>query len=279
MTEPISIRQLSTAEVHLVVDWARQEGWAPGMHDAVAFAAADPDGFFASLHQGEPAAVVSVVNHGPDFAFLGFYICRPELRGQGYGMAVWNHAVQHAGNRVIGLDGVVAQQANYVRSGFVPAWRNVRFQGTGGGVPHPDLVDLDTIPFAPIAEMDRDLFEGDRRDFLRGWIAQPDAVRLGVIRDGELAGWGLLRPCVGGRRIGPLFARDAVTGEMLLDGLLAAAPGEAVFFDVPDSNDAATQAAQARGMSPVFETARMYKGVAQPIALDQVWGVTSFELG
>ncbi len=33
------------------------------------------------------------------------------------------------------------------------------------------------------------------------------------------------------------------------------------------------------GLSPVFETARMYTGPAPAIALDRIFGVTSFELG
>jgi len=281
MTHPESLafRQLAAAELHLAVDWARQEGWNPGIHDAASFLAADPDGFFTSLHDNEPAAIISVVNHGPDFAFLGFYICRPELRGNGYGLAVWNHALQHAGNRTIGLDGVIAQQDNYVKSGFTLAWRNIRFQGNGGGATGDGIVDLDTVPFDQIAALDAHVFEGERRDFLRNWIAQPGAIRLGVLQDGELTGWGLLRPCVVGWKIGPLYANDPVTGEMLLDGLLAAVPGESVLFDVPEPNTIAVHAARARGMTPVFETARMYRGQAPVIDINRVWGVTTFEVG
>ena len=67
----------------------------------------------------------------PAFAFLGFYIVKPELRGRGYGLRLWQAGMARLGNRIVGLDEVIAQQENYKRSGFVLAHRNIRF----GGVP------------------------------------------------------------------------------------------------------------------------------------------------
>lgn len=120
-----------------------------------------------SLHEGEPAAVISVVRYGPAFAFLGLYICRPDLRGMGYGYRVWTARLAHAGQRTIGLDGVPDQQQNYARSGFVLAWNNARYEGVGGGAPVEGLVDLDTVPFDFIARYDAHTFEADRWRFLR----------------------------------------------------------------------------------------------------------------
>lgn len=178
MIDTTTVRHVSGAEVHLLIDWARQEGWNPGLHDAACFYAADPDGFLVALHGDEPAAVISVVRYDPSFAFLGLYICRPDLRGQGYGMRVWKAGIAHAGQRTIGLDGVPQPQEDYARSGFRLAWRNRRYQGAGGGRRDVDLIDLDRVSFDQIAAYDHDVFEADRRRFLRFWIAQPDAVRL-----------------------------------------------------------------------------------------------------
>jgi hypothetical protein len=97
MSHTIDVRQLSAAELHLAIDWARQEGWNPGTFDAACFYAADPNGFFVSLHNDEPAAIVSVVRYGTSFSFLGLYICRPDLRGRGYGTRVWQAGLRYAG--------------------------------------------------------------------------------------------------------------------------------------------------------------------------------------
>ena len=279
MVDRIDVRNLCGAEAHMVVDWARREGWNPGLHDAACFYAADPEGFLVSLHDGEPAAVISVVRYDASYAFLGLYICRPELRGQGYGMRVWKAGIEHAGGRTIGLDGVPDQQENYARSGFRLAWRNRRYQGVGGGERDPGLVDLDEIAFGRITAFDYDVFEADRRRFLRFWVAQPDAVRLASVRGEQLTGWGMMRRCVDGHKIGPLLAEDIATAERLLDGLLAEVPGETVYLDVPEPNHAAVRAAEARGMTVSFETARMYAGTPPDLNLAKIWGITTFELG
>ena len=46
------------------------------------------------------------------FGFLGFYICRPDLRGKGLGLALWNAALERKPARTIGLDGVTANDAD-----------------------------------------------------------------------------------------------------------------------------------------------------------------------
>ena len=112
------IRTMRSDEIALAADWAETEGWNPGLSDASCFACVDPKGFFIGEFEGEPAATLSVVNYDERFAFLGFYIVRPDLRGRGFGLRLWNAGMEHAGGRTVGLDGVVAQQDNYRKSGF-----------------------------------------------------------------------------------------------------------------------------------------------------------------
>ena len=56
-------------------------------------------------------------------------------------------------------------------------------------------------------------------------------------------------------------------------------PAGPLFLDVPEPNAAAVALAQAAGMAPVFETARMYTRPPPPVRAERVFGVTSFELG
>ena len=126
----LRIRPMRSDEISIVVDWAAAEGWNPGFADAACFAAVDPLGFFIGEVEGVPVATVCCVNYNDHFSFLGFYIVRADLRGSGYGLSIWHAAMAHAGPRVIGLDGVVAQQQNYRRSGFELAYANVRYGGT-----------------------------------------------------------------------------------------------------------------------------------------------------
>ncbi len=285
MTAEPRIRAMERADVDLAIEWAAREGWNPGLADAEAFHAADPGGFLVSESaDGTPVACISAVRHGDDLGFIGFYIVAPERRGQGHGIAIWRAGMARLEGRLIGLDGVVAQQDAYRRSGFVLAWRNLRY---GAAAPAPvavpdgaaELVAADALPFADVAAYDAALAAGPREEFLRTWLTLPGHVALVAVRDGAPAGLGVVRPCVEGAKVGPLFADDEPTARALLAALAARAPGGPLFLDVPEGNAAAAAMAREAGMAPVFETARMYTGGAPAIPVGRVFGVTSFELG
>lgn len=89
----------------------------------------------------------------------------------------------------------------------------------------------------------------------------------------------MLRPCVNSFKIGPLFADQADIAETLLTALCAHAPERMVYFDTPEPNAAAVAMAKRRGMEPAFETSRIYKGPAPVLPLNEIFGVTTFELG
>jgi ribosomal protein S18 acetylase RimI-like enzyme len=273
------VRKMAEADLALALEWAAAEGWNPGLHDAHCFYAADPQGFFVGELDGAPVGCVSAVRYGSGFGFLGLYIVKAEHRGQGFGLELWRAALDHLGGRVIGLDGVVAQQENYRKSGFRLAFRNIRQKGRGGGAAPSGLTDLAAIPIEEILRYDGTAFPTPRAEFLKSWIGQPQAVALGVVDGRRLKGYGILRASREGFKIGPLFADDEETAERLFSGLLARAPGAAVFLDTPEANPAAVALAARYAMAPVFETARMYKNGSPEMRLERCFGVTTFELG
>lgn len=277
----LTVRTMRPDEISLAVDWAAAEGWNPGLADAACFVAVDPEGFLIGEFDGAPVATVSCVNYDARFAFLGFYIVRADLRGRGYGLRIWNAAIAHAGARVIGLDGVVAQQDNYRKSGFRLAYANVRYGGTvaAPAAPRTDVIALSEVPMAAIEADDATVFPAPRSSFLRTWIGAPGHVGYAIMRDGRLAGWGVIRPCRKGFKIGPLVADDRATAETVLSALLAKVGGGEIFLDVPSINRDAVALAQEFGLAPVFETARMYTGAIATLRLERVFGITSFELG
>jgi GNAT superfamily N-acetyltransferase len=276
-----TIRTMRPAEISLVVDWAAAEGWNPGTADAACFASVDAEGFLIGELDGTPAATVSCVNYDERFAFLGFYIVRADLRGKGYGLRIWDAAIAHAGTRVIGLDGVTAQQENYKKSGFQLAYANVRCGGTvaASAAPRADIIELSDVPFAAVEAGDAMVFPAPRSAFLRTWIGSPGHIGCAVMRDGRLSSWGVIRPCRIGFKIGPLVADDRVGAEAVLSALIARVGGGEIFLDVPGINGEAAALARDFGLAPVFQTARMYTGAIPPLRLERVFGVTTFELG
>jgi hypothetical protein len=285
-------RPLAPSEVNIALDWAAREGWNPGLADAGAFLAQDPHGFLGLFAaDGSLASIISAVRYEGGFAFVGFYICRPDLRGRGLGLGVWTQAMARLEGRIVGLDGVVAQQANYARSGFVLAHRNVRYGGPvpgGAAVPpvarHGGEVRLVGADLgAAVAAFDRACFGFARPAFLDAWLNPPSGRALALVADGRVRGYGVVRRCRDGAKIGPLFCDDAVTARALAVALAQAAgevAGEGpLFLDVPEPNRAGAALAGELGLAPVFETARMYRGPAPALPLERIFGITSFELG
>ena len=184
--------------------------------------------------------------------------------------------------RNVGLDGVPAQQDNYRKSGFALAWRNIRQEGVGGGEAPSDhrIVPLAALPFEIVHAYDQLFFPADRRAFLHCWIAQPGSTAIGLVERNRLQGYGVLRPCREGYKIGPLFADDPAIAENLFLALKSSArAGEKIYLDTPEANPQALALAQRHSMRVVFETARMYTHEAPLLPMDRLYGVTTFELG
>jgi GNAT superfamily N-acetyltransferase len=262
------------------VAWADAEGWNPGLDDAERFLASDPEAFLAIERDGEVVATVSCALYGASYAFIGFFIVRSGLRGRGLGTPLFQRALERADGRVVGLDGVLEQQGYYERRGFVLAHRNVRWRTSGGGERPEGLVELSSVPLEELLAFDATVFGSERERFLRIWADRPAGHALACLDGGTVAGYGVLRPCRAGAKVGPLFADDPEVADALLTGLLAAADADTqVFVDMPAANPGADQLRARRAMEPSFETARMYLNGRPPEDVRKVFGVTSFEFG
>jgi len=278
-----TIRKMNQAELgRWAIEWASQEGWNPGLNDAESFYAADADGFLVGMLGDDPVGSISAVKYGADFAFLGLYIVRPEHRGKGCGLRLWDAAMARAEGSNVGLDGVVEQQGNYRKSGFHLAYSNIRHEGVAQSAPgaSPHVTELQAVDLSAVMLYDRQVFPAPRPAFLRAWLAQHQGLALAAVVDGALAGYSVARPCRAGWKIGPLFADSAaVCEELFLATCHRLEPGTKFYLDTPEVNPAAMALAQRHGMTEVFSTARMYTAPPPDIDLAKVFGVTTFELG
>lgn len=290
MNTELVIRGMTRAEVDVLIDWAALEGWNPGLHDAAIFWAHDPDAFIAAELQGELIGGGAITAYGDEFGFMGFFIVRPEFRGHGYGNALWLARRDRLRARLrpgatLGMDGAFEMEPYYARGGFVRSHRDIRFSSeipSGQIAPASDgggLVPLRDVDFDDILAYDRSCFPARRETFLRAWVNQPDSLALASRLEGRLVGYGVVRRCRSGCKIGPLFADDLAAATGLYHGLARFAAGGPLFLDVPENNPAALALAQNEGMTEVFGCARMYLGVPPAIADARVFGVTTFELG
>lgn len=272
-------------ELDVLVDWAAAEGWNPGLHDAGIFWATDPDGFIAAELEGILVGGGSIVSYGGNYGFMGFFIVHPHYRGHGLGNHLWHARLRLLIARlhepvVIGMDGVFDMQSYYAKGGFKFAGRDLRFEGVAVSAVLPEnIVPLTEIPFKTVVQYDRAHFPASRSAFLKHWIEPRGGFSRAAMKNGQLAGYAVIRPCRVGFKIGPLFADDATLARDLFTALCSEVPGEPVLLDVPENNPEALTLVRERGMAEVFGCAKMYYGPAPVLPEREIFGLTTSELG
>ena len=284
LPDDVSISVMDEAQAATLDNWAAEEGWNPGLSDLKIARQCDPDALVALSKCDELAGGGSIMRYDGAFGFMGLFIMRQDLRGQGLGSLLWHWRRDRLLDRLspgatIGMDGVYDMVPFYERGGFRPAYRHVRYQGTAAGQAHSDVIALGGDDFAEIAPFDRAHFPAPREDFLRLWLTQPGAHVMGIRNGADLAAYGVARPCRKGFKIGPLFAQSDDDAVRLLDTLMAAIAGDQVQIDVPEANPAAVDLVKRFNLSEVFGCVRLYHGPAPTLPVKQIFAVTSLEFG
>ncbi len=277
-TPPFTIRSMSLSDMHYALDWAAAEGWNPGLNDETPFYNADPKGFLLGVVEGEPVGCISAVRYSETFGFIGFYIVKPQWRGRGYGLQLWQAGLDYLGDRTVGLDGVVAQIDNYRTYGFQVAYRHLRHETQGQAYPansaHQVLQD---VSFEQLHAYDRQHFPVPRSTFLQEWVNTYPG--YAAFENGDMVGYGVIRETRNGYKVGPLFANTATIADQLWRSLSSHAVDAPIFLDTPDANPSVNELIQTYSMAPVFECARMYTNTAPSLPIDHIFGVTTLELG
>jgi len=281
----MTIRPMTRDEFDTLVEWAAGEGWNPGLDDADVFWSTDPEGFIAAEMGGELIGGGSIVAYGRRYGFMGFFIMRPDVRGQGLGNQLWHERKRRLLARLdtdacIGMDGVFNMQDYYAKGGFRFICRDLRFEGVGIEGPQPEgIFEATSVPFDLIDAYDRRHFPAPRSAFLHEWIRRPGGHAVAARENDDVAGYAVIRPCKVGHKIGPLFAANGRVAERLFTALASRVPGEPIFLDAPENNPDALALAARHDMNEVFGCARMVLGPRPELPDNEIFGVTTFELG
>ncbi|NNT71700.1 GNAT family N-acetyltransferase [Flavobacterium sp. IMCC34852] len=278
-------RRLTFEEFQTLVQWAALEGWNPGLEDAAIFWATDPEGFYGYFDKETLIAGGSIVAYDGQFGFMGFFIVHPNYRAKGIGRTLWQQRRDTLLSRLqpdasIGMDGVVAMQPFYQKGGFEIAYRDERYEKTGKPYPINPLVQKVTEKdWEAICALDLECFGVGRTRFLKLWLEASNAKAFQYTDHNHLLGFAVIRPCQTGYKIGPLFAENETVAAALYERCLTEAIDEPVYLDIPVCNEAAVNLVQQYKATYVFECARMYYGKPPKVAVEKVFGITSFELG
>jgi hypothetical protein len=177
------------------------------------------------------------------------------------------------------MDGVFDMAPFYAAGGFIFLHRDLRYQGTAAGQHDPAAIPLDQIAWPELASYDARVSGIQRPDFMRLWLSQHGGTGFALRHAGGLSGYGFLRLCRNGCKIGPLYADNAEVARRLLASLLATVPGQPVSLDLPEPNEAALRLMAEFGWTQTFGCARMVNGTPAAFPVAEVFGVTSFEFG
>jgi hypothetical protein len=277
--------QLDLNGLKVLVEWALQEQWNPGPHDAEIFYRTDPNGFIGIYNEDELIGGGSIVSYNGEFGFMGFFIIKSEYRAKGIGHKLWferrNRLISRLNSgSAIGMDGVLNMQSFYQKGGFEISFRDERHEKIG------ESFDLDArismiskSDYDLIKACDRKSFGFDRWNFMQHWLEIPDMKRFKFMENNQLKGFALMRPCAVGYKICPLFAEDMETAVALYKACLNSAIGKSVFLDIPTINPQAVELTSQFNTTYVFECARMYHGKPPELPIHEIYGITSFELG
>ncbi len=282
MKDNYTISNMSFADLEMVVTWAEKEGWNPGLYDAKCFFNTDPHGFFIGKLNGKPIASGSAVIYDENFAFCGFYLVQQDFRKRGFGLMLTKRRLEYIGDRNAGIDGVLAMVHKYKNLGYEIAHHNIRYMGQGPVRLNTkiDVKPLSSIPFKDICAYDRLHFPAERKKFLKCWLNHTPGFGYAVVQDEKLVGYGYIRPSAEGFRIGPLFANSQDIADALFTNLVQHAGSGLFFMDSPAEVNLDAQAlAKHYHLEETFKSARMYLKYEPDIAIKEVYGITSLELG
>ncbi|MDA1165470.1 MAG: hypothetical protein O3B13_20425 [Planctomycetota bacterium] len=130
-----------------------------------------------------------------------------------------------------------------------------------------------------IADFDSRCFPSRRERFLADWSNQIGAISLGFVDGVKLLGFGVMRPCVTGWKIGPLFADSVEVADHLFQAFQLQSAGQPLMLDVPDNNLEAIDLCRNYQMLEVFGCVRMYLGSAPALDHHRIFGITTLEVG
>ena len=277
----LSIRNLTLQEMVFPVEVAYREGWNPGLYDGVSFYQADPDGFFLAELDGGMAGGISSVNYGDKLAVIGSHFVLPPFRGQGIGRALWEKALEHAGDRSLRINGLTEGKDFYESHGFHGVGNVIRYKGSifAKGRKSEDVYSAHDIDFRELAAFDAGIFGAYRESFLKMWMETPAMESLCLLQDGNIHGWGCMCRCRLGWRLGPVFARRYEFAEALIRSFAIKTIAEDVYIDIPEQNVQAIRLAFSMGLTPSDARLRLYKGEQIPEPLGAVYGFTTQDIG
>ena len=296
MLENFTIRNISNDDFQKVTDWARKEGFAPGLDDISIYKNTDTQGIWVGCLDGEPIGSIACVKYNSFYGFIGLFIVKKEYRNRGFGVRLWKHGLNYLKDtKCIGLEAAPKRINDYQKWGFKTSsitnrWKLYGYKDLPKNNFYKDInrdfkvVQGDLISSEAVLNYDSQREPSPRPHFLNDWLKNSfGIVKALVDANGMCHGFGRVRPCIlqdnqKGWRIGPLLADTPPLAELLIRELSKGLDNE-ILLDCPGLNPYANYLLSNLGFHDISKTYRMYKGIQPPTPMNQVYGLACLELG
>lgn len=287
--DTVRLALATPADIEQIEAWAGDDAWQPSHGGTAMLLSINPQGLFVGSIGERPVSAVSVADHGHDLAFCGTLLVDPELRGRGIGALTWQAAIGRAGDRTLAADVPTHLTEKARRLGFTDGFKILRHAGplppARGTDPH--VIQLNAEKHSgQLARLDAACFVAQRPGFATTFATRTGHHTL-VYADanGNVRGYGTMRPAPGTARIGPLYAERSYQAAALFDALCTLAGNAGaltVSMNVPEQSTPGMAIAETRGLSICGQAHRMYRtGTTElnPVAFDQLCAITGVGLG
>jgi GNAT superfamily N-acetyltransferase len=262
-------------------------GWNQTGEDWLRLLNLEPGGCFVADWDGAPAGTATTTCYGKELAWVGMVLVEPDQRGHGIGTALLEHCLaclQRRGIRCIKLDATPQGRPLYERLGFKAEWTLQRWET--GAVKRPVIPTLSRIrplrdtDHAALKQLDTAAFGVNRWALLCRLRCQISRTLLHESPKGRVTGLGMVRKGTRAAYLGPVVATSFPFAGALVKALLATLPNRAVYWDIPDHQNAALELAGQLGFIPQRPFVRMFLGEnSAPGQPSMIFGIAAPEVG
>lgn len=243
----VALRLLTTADLPFADSLRALAGWNQTREDWQRFLDISPEGCLLAECEGKPAGVVTTISYGQDVGWIGMMLVHPDFRRRGIGSVLMRHAIEVLRSqkvKCIKLDATPDGRLVYLKLGFQDEFQLTRY--VGGPFPSGETVEGSIDP-ADAVEWDRRAIGFDRSVLLKRLIEASPRVA-----DSD-AGFGLLRRGSNATYLGPVVGSPDLANSLI-------AGQSKIYCDIPDSNRAMRQWAEAHGFVAQRTLTRMFLG-------------------
>ena len=242
-------------------------GWNQTEADWKRFLRAGRDGCFAAEEDGQVCGTAVTIDYGGRFAWVGMVLVDSDFRGRGIGTRLLERCIEYLdsiGVPCIKLDATPLGKPIYEKLGFVTEYKLERWilkrapaslsRGADTAEPMPaPLLDF-------VMKADGEAFGADRSAILRSVNEDEPRFTDGLWNAGGMEGYAFGRHGSFADHLGPWIAKDASTGQRILEQFLAQSSRETVVTDCLQANLFAKTLLQARGFEYARPLTRMFRG-------------------